>query len=144
MDQQINILGQLEGVLIMEREALGGRNIDQLNTAVRNKQSLLEHLEHAVLEFYSIIDKIGFAPTAAGVAACVDHFHLTPLWRDLSSRTARCRTSNQTNGGAIELIRASNENLLNLLRGGESSDLFYEASGVARYTIHNSNEIAKA
>jgi flagella synthesis protein FlgN len=142
MEDQIQALDEFSAALAHEQTALKSRDSDALSASVERKLSRLSEVDQCGRALVGFLQQQGLRPDKSGMAACIDSPELESLWRSLRQRLEDCNHRNRVNGGIIQVSKASNDRLLDILRGNDRPSL-YGAKGVMRRAL-NSESIAKA
>ena len=131
LDEYSAVAEDLLDLLGKEQAALAGRQLDQIDSVTRKKETLIEKLE-----------SLECARQQAESRASEDlQLEMRNLFRErLGSILGNCRDSNLVNGGIIELSRQFNQRLLAILLGNSNGEQeLYDKRG--ENTDHRTNQL---
>ncbi len=121
-----------------ERDALEARDLARLEELLAKKRPLLAKLDQHGQQRSQALISLQLSPDATGLQALAQRSpqgdELLGRSQELSDLLERCRKANVRNG---QLIRANQfvvSNLLGLLRGAETPNLYDSHGGAARIT----------
>lgn len=144
LEQDINTATALLALLQEEHEVLEQRDHLRLGKLINDKQTLMAALEHNAKQ-RSVWVRFLVERTQLSNEACwerllneLDGVQLPPLWQQLQTVIAECKTHNELNGKMIALGQRTLKQLTGLMRGQsvETADL-YTASGGTESRKHN-------
>lgn len=133
--QGVTLLGTLETLLDQEHEALGQRDITQLQQLVDQKTQALAALEENNLTRNQLLTEAGITPDKAGLKQyCAQ---LAPSeaelfkdhWRSMETALHSVNEKNQRNELIISRNSRNLEQLLSILRGQNQRNVLYDQSG---------------
>jgi flagellar biosynthesis/type III secretory pathway chaperone len=128
----IKSLSELEEVLHAEAEALGSRNLQQIQAATERKYALLNRLEGAGRELTELCREAGVRSKRNELAGPGVTSAMALAWSRMCELLERCEQKNRLNGVAIQSSRNFAENLLALLQGQQPAARTYGPQG----TLH--------
>lgn len=147
LSQSVREATGLESALQREGAALAARDIDELNTAVAEKQSRVRALEALTREQTELLQRQGYETSAHGMDRVLRDWDedgvLRPVWDRLVEVMSRCRHLNQVNGGVVETSRRRVDQALHILRGEENRTELYGPRG-RTFSSSSSRPITKA
>lgn len=126
--------GTLHELLAEERQILGHRDFDAFRTLLEEKNALLRKLEAHHNQRTQVLTTLGLPPDGAGVEAFLDANADTSAqaeWRTLQSLIQQCREQNEINARITHRARATNRQLLDIIRGGDDVPALYNPRGEA-------------
>lgn len=142
MEDQIQALDEFSAALAQEQNALKSRDAEALSASVERKLSRLSAVDRRGRALISFLEQQGHPADKSGLAACANTPELQSLWQSLRQRLEEANHRNRVNGGIIQVSKACNDRLLDILRGNDRPSL-YGAKGVMS-RAQNSGSIAKA
>lgn len=116
-------------LLGLETKALGERNADALHAVAERKLELGADVERATTALEQALRGAGLPAGRGGLARALASAELRAIWRQVRRDGKRCAQLNRANGAVIELSRAFNTTLLNLICGREQSCPTYTRAG---------------
>ncbi|BES71245.1 hypothetical protein RE428_22630 [Marinobacter nanhaiticus D15-8W] len=139
LQQDIQQLEQLGGLLASEKKHLKSSNMDGLQVVTQEKNRILSDIrERAKRKIHALVN-MGFNPRqgqpstfirAAGLA------DLTQLWIDAENRLKACQRMNQVNGRIVGNLQQRLGRLTEIFRGCSEQAKLYGAQGQSTAVSH--------
>jgi flagella synthesis protein FlgN len=149
LQRQVESARELTALLAREREALEGKDPEQITTVVTEKQELLSQLSQLEMNREQLLQSLGVDNTPEDF----DHFieendtnnQLATLADELRSVLDNCFQMNRVNGGIAELSYHYLAHSLAILRGGEGeNETTYGPQGKTKAPSDHHRSLAKA
>ncbi len=135
-NDDIGISQQLLQLIKDEFQALGERNLPQLEQIIDSKMPLLSLLEQHGKERSDLLQSLQLSVDQQGLAQLASRSqHRDELLissAQLSELLEQCRAANLLNGRVIRTSQISTNSILGILRGGETPDLYDSRGSTAR------------
>ena len=135
-NDDIGISQQLLQLIKDEFQALGERNLPQLEQIIDSKMPLLSLLEQHGKERSDLLQSLQLSVDQQGLAQLASRSQhrdeLLTSSAQLSELLEQCRAANLLNGRVIRTSQISTNSILGILRGGETPDLYDSRGSTAR------------
>ncbi len=137
--QEVECSRKLLACLDAERNALIARDVDTLETTVREKLDHAQTLERLEARREELVLALGYRNDGEGLQQCFRDQpraeRLSELWTRLLGNIEACRAGNLANGGILESGRQNVEQALCILRGQNGAPAVYAPDGEARASL---------
>jgi flagella synthesis protein FlgN len=149
LQQQVDSARDLTALLGREREALEGKDPEQITAVVTEKQSLLSQLSQIEMNREKLLHSLGVKNTPEAFNRFIQendtNDQLATLADELRSVLDNCFQMNRVNGGIAELSYHYLAHSLAILRGGEGeNETTYGPQGKTKAPADNQRSLAKA
>jgi flagella synthesis protein FlgN len=135
--QEISAAARVRDILEAEHGVLGQRDPDRLSTVTADKTAALETLEALERRRREVCARVGAGPAPADLSAWLAAHgrpgpaaaSLEARWVELTRVVSDCRRLNQANGLVVATLQRRSQQVLNLLRTGDSEPAAYGRTG---------------
>ncbi len=153
LDEQISAAVSLLDVLIKEKQALTGTNVQALNEIDTRKRAELSHNEQLEQRRRRLCQTLGVGLDRGAMDYLINDLAamgqqrlqatLRTLWYRLRDLIAQCRDANEVNGLIAQFKQRQLLQLLGLLRDGGAAGVTYSSSGIAAQAATHSHTLAQ-
>ncbi|MDX1334947.1 MAG: flagellar protein FlgN [Gammaproteobacteria bacterium] len=149
LQQQVDSARELTSLLEREREALEGKDPEQITEVVTEKQALLSQLSQIEMNRERLLHSLGIDNTPEALDLFIqendENAKLATVRDELRSVLDNCFQLNRVNGGIAELSYHYLAHSLAILRGGEGeNETTYGPQGKTKAPADNQRSLAKA
>ena len=132
LESDLTTTGQLLDLLNRERQSLEQRDYQTFQQLLREKQSLLQHLENQSKQRQQLLKAAGFSDETSTLQAA-DHYApaVAQAWRSLVEQWKRCQELNAVNERIAQRTRLVANRILDILRGSRGGTRLYDNKGSA-------------
>lgn len=129
--EQIDISKRFLELLLQERQAIAGGQLDEFNRINQEKMPLIENLARLDIEIFSALREVCNEQESHNVEFFLKNISedILRLWKKVSEIARRCQGENSLNARIVEACKTQNERSLDILLGRTSSVELYGATG---------------
>lgn len=148
-----NLLNEIDNLykcLLREADALDTRSSTDLNNISKEKERIIDQINHLTHQQNSFLSQHGVSDMSAGIAASLEKIinldpqlgELKTYWIKISDRITKCDQLNQQNGARIELLNCHTQRSLEILKGQSHLPYTYGPTGMKQKDQSNGSAIS--